>query len=62
MRIGFCQFDVVHLNIEANLKKITDLLKGTEADLIVLPELCFTGYSFPTKETVFPFADDSAQK
>jgi len=62
MRIGFCQFNVTHSNIEANLKKITDLLRDTEADLIVLPELCFTGYSFPSKEAVFPFADDSAQK
>ena len=62
MRIGFCQFNVAHSDIEANLKKITDLLEDTEADLIVLPELCFTGYSFPSKEAVFPFADNSAQK
>ena len=62
MRIGFCQFNVTHSNIEANLKKITDLLEDTEADLIVLPELCFTGYSFSSKEAVFPFADNSAQK
>ncbi|MCK5466440.1 hypothetical protein KAI56_03015 [Candidatus Parcubacteria bacterium] len=62
MRIGFCQFNVAHSNIEANLKKITALLKNIEADLIVLPELCFSGYSFPSKEAVFPFADNSAQK
>jgi predicted amidohydrolase len=62
MRIGFCQFNVVHSNIEANLKKIADLLKNVEADLIVLPELCFSGYSFLSKNSVFPFADNSAQK
>jgi len=62
MKIGFCQFDVVHSNIEANLKKIAGLLKDTEADLIVLPELCFSGYSFPSKKAVFPFANNSAQK
>ena len=62
MRIGFCQFNVTHSDIEANLKKITNLLKDAEADLMVLPELCFSGYSFPSKEAVFPFADNSAQK
>lgn len=62
MRIGFCQFNVVHSNIEANLKKISSLLKNTKADLIVLPELCFTGYFFKSKKDIFPFANDLAQK
>jgi len=38
------------------------LLRNIEADLIVLPELCFSGYSFLSKKAVFPFANNSAQK
>lgn len=62
MRIGFCQFHVVHSDIEANLKKISHLLKNVKADLIVLPELCFSGYFFPSRKDIFPFANNFVQK
>jgi predicted amidohydrolase len=33
-----------------NLREINRLLKGVETDIIVLPELCTTGYSFLSRE------------
>jgi predicted amidohydrolase len=40
-----------------NLKKIADLLQGTETDIIVLPELCTTGYSFLNRDEAFAAAE-----
>jgi predicted amidohydrolase len=46
MRIGFCQIEVAYKDIQANIDKIDTLLSNNKSDLVVLPELCFTGYSF----------------
>ncbi len=46
MRIGYCQFNVAYADIDRNLQKVTNLLENISADLIVLPELCMTGYCF----------------
>jgi predicted amidohydrolase len=40
-----------------NLKQIADLLQGIETDIIVLPELCTTGYSFLTRDEAFAAAE-----
>lgn len=61
MKVGFCQFDVVYKNVEANLNKVKELLSSVEADLIVLPELCFSGYYFQTKEELNKYSDDTVQ-
>jgi len=45
-RVGFCQFRPRFGDPEANLAEILSRLKGVEAELIVLPELPFTGYYF----------------
>ncbi len=50
MRIGYCQFDVQHKDIERNLRTIERMLAKTEADVVVLPELALTGYFFDKKE------------
>ena len=47
MRIGFVQFAPILGDLDANLSKIERLLTGAPAaDLLVLPELCSTGYRF----------------
>lgn len=61
MKVGFCQFNVAYKNIEANLNKIKDMISGSDADLIVLPELCLSGYYFKTKEELNEYADESVQ-
>lgn len=62
MKVGFCQFDVSYKNVEGNLVKVKEMLSEAEADLIVLPELCFSGYYFQTKEELFKYSDDTIQK
>ena len=62
MKIGFCQFDVVHKNIEANLNSIKEMINNSGADLIVLPELCFSGYFFRSKEELLQYSDERIQK
>ena len=57
MKIGFVQNDPEFGNKEKNLKEIIALLKGTIADLVVLPELCITGYTFRSKEELKQLAE-----
>lgn len=57
MRIGFFQFSPVFGNKQANLDKITRTLNNTNADLIVLPELCNSGYLFKSRKELLGFAE-----
>ncbi len=51
MKIGFIQFSPVLGDLDANLSKIERLLAAAPAaDLLVLPELCSTGYRFSSAE------------
>lgn len=49
MRIGFCQFLPELGAVESNLGRIGRLLEQADADLLVLPEMCTTGYLFPSR-------------
>lgn len=47
LKIGFIQFAPVLGNVDATLKKLNRLIDRAEgADVIVLPELCNSGYNF----------------
>ena len=52
MKVGYCQYDVKHGDIDHNIVTVKTLLKDTHADLIVLPELAFTGYFFENKQAL----------
>jgi predicted amidohydrolase len=52
MKIAVYQFFPEFGEKEKNLQKIQNVLKNTEANLIVLPELCCTGYQFTSEEEV----------
>jgi predicted amidohydrolase len=43
--------------VEANLDSLVATLRGTEADLFVLPELCLTGYDFEDRDEVARYAE-----
>jgi len=58
MRIGFYQFKPVFGKVRHNLDKVTQALGQAEADLIVLPELPFTGYYFRDRNEVRELAED----
>ncbi|MGB3479577.1 MAG: nitrilase-related carbon-nitrogen hydrolase [bacterium] len=49
MKVGFLQFNPVFGDKNKNLAAVEKLLEGIDADLIVLPELFNTGYTFLNK-------------
>ncbi len=51
MRIGFCQYHVTR-NPEENIRVVERLLTNCEADLVVLPELAFSGYYFDSRKAL----------
>lgn len=57
MRIGFYQFAPVFGDKTANCAKIKKALAKVSADLIVLPELCNTGYSFQSRQELWDLAE-----
>ncbi len=57
MRVGFYQFDVRFGEVAANLDAVTAKLEPVDADLIVLPELCASGYQFVSQEEVRRLAE-----
>jgi len=58
MRAGFFQFRPVFGAISQNLTKVVKALDGIEADLIVLPELPFTGYNFQNREELIQLSEN----
>jgi len=55
MKVGYIQFKPTFNRKERNLRRIIEFLKEgaeREADLLVLPELCNTGYVFKSGEEV----------
>ncbi len=54
---GIFQFNPVFGDIKKNINTIELALKESAAGLIVLPELCTTGYQFRNKEELFKLAE-----
>ena len=52
MRAGFVQFSPELGEIDRNIDRAAALIEGSEADLLVLPELFNTGYFFSSREQV----------
>lgn len=57
-RIGFYQFKPQFGKIEKNLNKVLKTLQQVNADLIVLPELAFSGYYFKDREEAKSLSED----
>jgi predicted amidohydrolase len=57
MRVGFVQFAPVFGDPERNLTMIERLVRSTQADLLVLPELCTTGYQFRDRNEALSLAE-----
>ena len=58
MKLAYLQFHPEFGAPKQNLHKIEDSLNGLEADIIVLPELAFTGYYFEDREELSELAED----
>ncbi len=50
MRVGLLQFEPRSGSVGANLDHIAQALSRAKADLLVLPELCTTGYLFSSRQ------------
>lgn len=61
MKVGFLQFSPVFGDKNKNLATVEKLLRGVDADIIVLPELFSTGYTFLNKEEVIKLAEPGIQ-
>ena len=57
MRVGYYQYDPVFGEVAQNLDRVAAKLDEAETDLLVLPELCASGYQFVSKEEVATLAE-----
>jgi predicted amidohydrolase len=60
-KIGYVQSSPRFGNKAENFKEITGLLRDVKADLIVLPELFATGYTFVSKDEVASLAEETVR-
>jgi len=58
IKLSVVQFSPLWAEKSKNLQAISRLLTKLESDVIVLPELCTTGYSFLSKEEALKQAED----
>ena len=58
MKIGYIQNSPIFGEVEENFAQVDELSNGIKADLIVLPELFATGYTFTSKEEALKLAED----
>jgi predicted amidohydrolase len=58
MKVGFVQFEPVFGQLGANHEKVARLLAAVDAELIVLPELCNSGYVFTSREEAMNLAEE----
>ena len=61
MKVGYYQFSPKFGEPSQNLKRIRTALSEVEADIIVLPELAFTGYYFKDREELRSMAEDISE-
>jgi len=57
MRIGYIQTSPIFGEKEKNFEQISSLISNIKADLLVLPELFATGYTFTSKEEAEALAE-----
>ncbi|TKB92923.1 MAG: hypothetical protein E8D41_08810 [Nitrospira sp.] len=57
MRVGFFQFAPRFGEVSHNLDTIVEALDRADADLIVLPELCASGYQFVSQHEVMTLSE-----
>lgn len=58
MKVGYYQFRPSFGKVRHNVKKVINALQEVKADLIVLPELAFTGYHFQNRNELKTLAED----
>src|SRR3989344_9215080 len=62
MKVGYIQNSPLFGDKEKNFNQVRKLIGDTKADLIVLPELFATGYTFSSKEEVKNLAETNDEE
>ena len=57
-KVGYFQYNPRFGNLDANRDTVLKALEPVEADLVVLPELPFTGYCFKNRRELASMAED----
>jgi len=57
MRVGFVQFAPEFGEVQKNIDISVKLIESSDADLIVLPELCISGYNFTTNDEILTLSE-----
>ncbi|HET57663.1 MAG TPA: acyltransferase [Deltaproteobacteria bacterium] len=57
MRIGFVQYTPCFGEVDHNIETVLDLIGSVRADLLVLPELCMTGYLITSRDEIADLAE-----
>jgi predicted amidohydrolase len=60
MKAGFLQFSPVFGRKKTNFIKVAEMLRAVTCDLVVLPELFNTGYTFTDREELIALAESAA--
>ena len=60
LRVGYFQFRPRFGQPRANCDRVLEKLRRVRADLVVLPELCFTGYLFRDRRELAAMAEEPA--
>ena len=58
LRVGYYQFRPIFGQPGENTKKVVEKLIKVSADIIVLPELAFTGYYFKDRDELKSLSED----
>jgi predicted amidohydrolase len=61
VRVGFYQFRPAFGKVRRNVQRVIKGLRDAEADLIILPELAFSGYYFRDRAEAVNLAEDPQQ-
>jgi len=57
MRVGVFQFTPVFGEVAHNVDKVVKTLDRADSDLIVLPELCASGYQFVSQQEAITLSE-----
>ncbi|MGB4238711.1 MAG: nitrilase-related carbon-nitrogen hydrolase [Candidatus Hydrothermia bacterium] len=55
--IGYLQYFPEKGNLRSNIEKVNELTKNNEFQILVLPELAFSGYFYTSVQEIRPFID-----
>lgn len=59
MKVAAVQMNIAFSRVSQNVERAIDLIRSTDARLIVLPELFNTGYMFDSPEEILAFSEET---